>query len=156
MLSRNRFCLHDKKIRDKSPDHLFDLNFFDSMFHTIVFQESVLSFLIWVAEVPRKNSFLSVVLFFPDSAPVYLFAVLQTLSLIFLCKNFWEIKRNSSPSWKSLFAVEKNYFNRVLTSLISLQWVMYEGSFQVCDERWWKEDLGVSNAQAWGFPCAPQ
>ena len=27
MLSRNRFCLLDGKIRQKSPDHLFDLNF---------------------------------------------------------------------------------------------------------------------------------
>ena len=69
---------------------------------------------------------------FPDSAPVYLFAILQTLNLLFPCKNLWAIKRNSRTSWKSLFPVEGNYFNRVLTSLISLWWVMYEGSFQVC------------------------
>ena len=36
----------DGKIHDKSPDHLFDLNFFDNMLHTIMFQASVLSFLI--------------------------------------------------------------------------------------------------------------
>ena len=138
MLSRNRFCLLDGKIRDKSPYHLFDLNFFDSMLHKIAIQASVLSFLIWVAEVPRKNYFLSVGLFFSASVPVFLFVVLQSLSLLFLCKNFWAGKRNSSPSWKYLFAVEENYFNRALTSLIGLQWVMYEGCFQVCDGRWWK------------------
>ena len=139
MLSRNKLCLLDGKIRDKSPDHLFDLNCFDSMLHTIVFQASVLSFLIWVAEVPRKNYFPSVVLFFLAFVPVFLFAVLQSLSLLFLCKIFWAGKRNSSPSWKSVFAVEENYFSSALTSLISLQWVMYEGSFQVCDGRWGKE-----------------
>src|SRR3954466_4561512 len=121
MLSRNRLCLLDGKIHDKSPDHLFDLNCFDSMIHTIIFQASVQSFLIGVAEVPRKNSLLSAVLFFSASAPVFLFEVLQSLSLIFLCKFFWEGKRNSISSWKSLFALEKNYFIRVLTSLISLQ-----------------------------------
>src|SRR4051812_28433280 len=120
MLSRNRFRLLDGKIRDKSPDHIFDLNCFDSMLHTIIFQASVLSYLIGVAEVFLENSFLSAILFFLDFAPVYLFAVLQTLSLLFLCKNFWAIKRNSRPSSISLFPVEKNYFNRLLTSLISL------------------------------------
>src|ERR1043165_4420224 len=125
----NRFCLPDGKILNKSPDHLFDLNFFDSMLNTIGLLASVQSFLILVAEVPRKNSSFSAVLFFSASAPVFLFAVLQSLSLLFLCKIFWAGKRNSSSSWKSLFAGEKNYFIRVLTSLISLQWVMYEGSF---------------------------
>ena len=46
MLSRNRFCLLDRKIHHKSPDHLFDLNFFDSMLYTIIFLVSVLSFFI--------------------------------------------------------------------------------------------------------------
>ena len=141
MLSRNRFCLLDGKIRDKSPDHLFDLNFFDRMLHKISFQAYVQSFLIWAAEVPWKNYFLSAILFFSASVPDFLFAVLQSLRLLFLCKIFWAGKRNSSSSWKSLFAVEENYFNRVLTSLISSWWVMYEGSFQVCDGRWWKKIL---------------
>ena len=46
MLSRNRLSLLDGKIRDKSPDHLFDLNFFGSVLHAITFQTSVHSFLI--------------------------------------------------------------------------------------------------------------
>src|SRR3954466_11345372 len=111
--------------------HKFVFKFFDSILHKIVFQASVQSFLISVAEVPRKNSPFSAVLFFSASAPVFLFAVLQSLSLLFICKLFWAGKRNSSSSCKSLFSVEANYFIRVLTSLISLQLVMYEGSFQV-------------------------
>ena len=80
-----------------------------------------------------------------------LFCFSQLLSLLFFtqfCKpkacfffaqTFLAGKRKSSLS--CLFAVEENYFNRALTSLISLQWVMYEGSFQVCDGRWWKKIL---------------
>ena len=78
MLSRNRLCLLDGKIPHKSPDHIFDLNFFDSMPHTIGFRASVMSFLIWVAEVFLKNSLLSDVLFFTDSALFYLFSVAKT------------------------------------------------------------------------------
>ena len=47
--SENRFCLLDGKISLKSPDHLFDPNFLDSMLYTIFFLPSVLSFFIWVA-----------------------------------------------------------------------------------------------------------
>src|SRR3954463_16129071 len=98
MLSRNRLCLLDGKIHDKSPDHLFDLNCFESMLHTIVFQASVQSFLISVAEVPLKNYFLCVILFFSASAPVFPLVALQILSLLFLCKLFWAGKRNSTSS----------------------------------------------------------
>ena len=38
-------CLMGKNW-NKSPDHLFDLNFFESMLHTITFQTSVQSFFI--------------------------------------------------------------------------------------------------------------
>ena len=84
MLFRNRFCLLDEKIRDKSPDHIFDLNVY-GMLHTIIFQSSVLSFFD-LSYRSASNFFLSAVLFFSASVPVYLFAVLQTLSLIFLQK----------------------------------------------------------------------
>src|SRR3954464_7021978 len=67
MLSRNRFCLLDRQILNKLPDHLFGLNYFDSILHTIVFQASLQSFLILVAEVPQKNSPFSAVLFFSAS-----------------------------------------------------------------------------------------
>src|SRR4051812_37515476 len=86
MLSRNRLCLLDVKIRKKSPVHIFDLNCFDSMVHTIVLQASVLSVLISVAEVLRKNYLLSYVLFFTDSVLFYLFAVLQPLSFFFFAR----------------------------------------------------------------------
>src|SRR3954471_18839224 len=98
MLSRNRLCLLDGKIHDKSPDHLFNLNCFDSIINTIVFQDYVQSFLILGAEVPLKNSFLSAVLFFSASAPVFPLVVLQTLSILFLCKLFWAGKGNNTPS----------------------------------------------------------
>src|ERR1043165_4056176 len=43
---QKQICLLDEIICVKSPDHLFDLNFFYSMFHTITFQASVLGFFI--------------------------------------------------------------------------------------------------------------
>src|SRR4051812_656180 len=98
MLSRNRLSLLDGKIHDKSPDHLFDLNFFDSMLHTIVFQASVQSFFDFSCRSALKKFFLSAVLFFSTSAPVFPLVVLQTLSLLFLCKLIWEGKRNSTSS----------------------------------------------------------
>src|SRR3954467_1230336 len=68
MLSRKQILSLDRKIHDNSPDHLFNLNFFYSVIHTILFRVSVLIFLISVAEVPPKNYLLPVVLFFTDSA----------------------------------------------------------------------------------------
>ena len=109
-LCRKQILSLDRKIRIKSPDHLFGLNFFDSVLYTIIFRESVLSFLIGVAEVPRKNHLLPAVLFFTDSVLFCLFLILQTLSLLFLCKNLLAILRNSRPSRLSLFPARKNYF----------------------------------------------
>ena len=155
MLSRNRFCLLDGKIHHKSPDHLFDLNVFDSMLYTIGFLPSVLSFLIWVAEVPRKNYLLSAGLFFPDSATFCFFSVLQTLSLLFLCKNFLAVLRNSSSSWKYLFPVEENYF--IMGTNLSNQLIMsfVWRKFSSMRRKMMKEDPGVSSAHDWGCPHAP-
>ena len=44
VLSRKQILSLDRKIRIKSPDHLFGLNFFDSVLYIIVFRASVLSF----------------------------------------------------------------------------------------------------------------
>src|ERR1041385_6959589 len=44
MLSRKQILSLDIQIRIKSPDHLFDMNFFDSMLYTIVKISYVLSF----------------------------------------------------------------------------------------------------------------
>ena len=155
MLSRKQILSLDKKNRIKSPDHLFDLNFFDNMLYTIGFRASVLSFLIWVAEVPRKNYLLPAGLFFTDSVMFCLFFVLQTLSLLFLCKNLLAILRNSRPSRISLFPARYNYFIKGtnLANQIMMSYVWREFS----SARWkvMKEDSGVSNAQAWGCPCAP-
>src|SRR4051812_46610997 len=119
MLSRNRFCLLDGKIRDKSPDNLFDLIFWQYVPYNCLSSVCSEFFDLSCRSAPKTILF-SAVLFFSAFVPVFLLAVLQTLSLLFLCKNFWAGKRNSSPSWKYLFAVEENYFNRVLTSLIGL------------------------------------
>ena len=109
-LCRKQILSLDRKIRIKSPDHLFGLNFFDSVLYTIVFQASVLSFLIGVAEVPRKSHLLPAVLFFTDSVLFCLFLILRALSLLFLCKNLLVISRNSRPSRIFLFPARNNYF----------------------------------------------
>src|ERR1041385_6083460 len=98
MLSRKQILSLDRKNRIKSPDYLFDLNFFESMLYTIVKLSYVLSFFISVAEVPRKNSLLPAILFFTDSAALGLSLLLQTLSLPFLCKNLLAILINNSCS----------------------------------------------------------
>ena len=108
-------------------------------------------FLIWVAEVPQINYLLPDVMFFIDSAMFCVFIVLQILSLLFICKNLLAIMRNSSYSWKSLFPVG-NKLLRVLNTLISLLWDSYEGSFQVCDGRWWKK---IHECQALKLGDAP-
>ena len=155
MLSRNRFCLLDGKIHHKSSGHLFDLNFFYSMLYTIGFLASVLSFLIWVAEVPRKNYLLSSGLFFPDSALFYAFPVLQILRMLFPCKNFLAILINSSPCWKYLFPAEANYFimGTNLSNQLMMSYVWRE--FSSVRGKMMKEDAGVPNIQAWGCPHAP-
>ena len=85
---------------------------------------------------------------------VFFFSVLQTLSLLFLCKNFLEILRNSSPCWKSLFPVEANYFimgtNHSNQLMMSCVW----REFSSMRRKMMKEDSGVSSAQAWGCPHA--
>ena len=74
MLSRKQILSLDRKIRIKSPDHLFGLNFFDSVLYTIVFRASVLSFFIRVAEVPRTNHLCSVFHIFCPVLPFLHFA----------------------------------------------------------------------------------
>lgn len=99
-----------RKNRQKSPDHLFDLNCFDSMIYIISFWESLLSFLIWVVEVPRINYLLPDVLFFTNSVMFCVFNVLQILSLLFICKKLLAIMRSSRFSWKTLFPVGNELF----------------------------------------------
>ena len=103
----------------------------------------------------KKNSLLPVGLFFTDSALFYLFSVLQILSLLFIFKNFMAINKNSSPSWKSLFQVDVNYFNRdtKLPNQLMMSYVWRE--FSSVRRKMMKEDPGVSNAQAWWCPHPP-
>src|SRR6187401_65894 len=110
VLSRKQILSLDRKIRIKSPDHLFGLNFFDSVLYIIIFRASVLSFLIRIADVPRTNQLLPAVLFFTDSVLFCFSFILQTKSLLFLCNNLLAILRNSRPSRISLFPARYNYF----------------------------------------------
>src|SRR3954471_88272 len=125
VLSRKQILSLDRKIRIKSPDHLFGLNIFDSVLYTIVFRAYVLSFLIRVAEVPRKNYLLPAGLFFTDSVLFCLSFILRTLRLLFLCKNLLEILRNSILSRISLCPARNNYTimgtnfaNRIMMSYV--------------------------------------
>ena len=146
----------DRKIRIKSPDHLFDLNFFDSVLYTIGFWASVLSFLIWVAEVPRKNYLLPAGLFFTDSVLFCLFFVLQTLSLLFLCKNLLAILRNSRPSRLSLFPARKNYFimGTNLANQIMMSYVWRE--FSSVRGKMIKRFRSVKRSSLGMPPCTPK
>src|ERR1041385_83517 len=103
----NRFCPRDGKNHRKILVHLFELKFLHSVLYTITELSYVLSFLISVAEVSLKNSLLPAVLFFTDYATFCLSLVLQTLSLLFLCKNFLAILRNSSSRVPKDFCKEK-------------------------------------------------
>src|ERR1041385_3601971 len=53
----NRFCPRDGKNQNKSPVHLFELNFLHNVIYTITKLSYVLSFFIRVAEVPLKKFF---------------------------------------------------------------------------------------------------
>ena len=110
MLYRKQILSLDRKNRIKSPDHLFGLNFFDSVLYIIVFRASVLSFLFWVAEVSRRGQLLTAVLFFTDSVLFCLTFTLQIENLLFLSKNLLALLRNSRTSRISLFPSRYNYF----------------------------------------------
>src|SRR3954466_15705254 len=118
MLSRNRFCLLDGKIRDKSPYHLFDLNFCDNMLHKIIFQVYVLN--LSCISAPKKFFSLCCYVFL-SFCPCFSFRSFANLRLAFSLQKLLGRQEKNYPFLKSLFAVEENYFNRLLTSLISLQ-----------------------------------
>ena len=155
MLSRKQIISFDRKIRIKSPDHLFGLNFFDSILYIIFFRASVLSFFIWVAAVSRTDQLLPAVLFFTDSVLFCLTFTLQIKNLLFLCKNLLAILINSRTSRISLFPARYNYFIKGtnLANQIMMSYVWRE--FSSVRGKMIKEDSGGSNAQAWGCPRAP-
>ena len=155
MLSKNRFCLLDGKIHHKSPDHLFDLNFFDSMLYTISFLASVLSFFYLSCRSAPKKLFTTCWSVFHRFCHVLHFLRFANFKLAFLCKNFLAVLRNSSSSWKSLFPVEENYLfmGTNLSNQLMMSFVWRE--FSSMRRKMMKEDPGVSKVQAWGCPHAP-
>src|SRR4051812_38103233 len=65
MLSKNILCLLDRKIRDKSPDHIFDLNFF-WQYATYNFLSGICSEFFDLSSVSAHKKF------FPLCYPVFL------------------------------------------------------------------------------------
>ena len=110
VLSRKQILSLDRKIRIKSPDHLFGLHFFDSVLYIIVFRASVLSFLIRVEEVPRKIIYYLLFCFSQILSCLPFPSFCKPRPCFFLCKNLLAILRNSRTSRISLFPARKNYF----------------------------------------------
>ena len=156
MLSRKQILSLDRKIRIKSPDHLFGLNCFDSVLYIIVFRVSVLSFLIWVAEVSRTGQLLLAVLFFTDSVLFCLTFTLQIKNLLFLCKNLLAILRNSRTSRISLFPARYNYFIKGtnLANQIMMSYVWRE--FSSVRGKMIKRFRSVKRSSLGMPPCTPK
>ena len=89
VLSRKQILCAPRKNWCKITHHLFDLNFFDSMLYTIVFLPSVLSFLIWVVEVPQKNLFTTCWSVFPRFCLVLRFPSFANLAHAFSLQIFF-------------------------------------------------------------------
>ena len=126
------------------------------MLYTIGFRASVLRFLIWVAEVPRTDQLLPAVLFFTDSVLFCLSFILQTLSLLFLCKNLLEILRNSRPSRISLFPARNTYFimGTNLANQIMMSYVWRE--FSSVRGKMIKRFRSVKRSSFGMPPCTPK
>ena len=80
----------------------------------------------------------------------------KSCACFFLAKTFWK-------SWETVTLVENLYFQQrqiillwVLTTLISLWWVLYERSFQVCEGRWWKKIRECQKLKIGDAPVHPQ
>ena len=150
----NIFCLLHCKNLLKSPDHLFDLIFLQYALYNWLSSVCSEFFDLSCRSAPKKFS-TTCCSVFHRFCHVFLSSLLQTLSLLFLCKNFLAIVRNSSSSWKSLFPVEENYFimGTNLSNQLMMSFVWRE--FSSLRRKMMKEDPGVSKAQAWGCPPAP-
>src|SRR3954471_12219352 len=102
MLSRNRFCLLDGKNRDKSPDHLFDLNFFDSMLHTIVFQAPFKFYDLSCISASKKFPFLCCSVFL-SFCPGFSFRSFAILKLAFSLQTFFGQERETVALPENLY-----------------------------------------------------
>ena len=96
MLSRNRLCPLGEKISHKSPYHLFNLNYFDSMLNWL--SSVCAEFFDLICRSAPKKLFTTCWSVFHTFCHVLRFHHFTNLSLLFLCKNFLEILRNSSSS----------------------------------------------------------
>ena len=97
VLSRKQILSLDRKIRIKSPDHLFGLNFFHSVLYTIVFRASVLSFFDWSCRSAPKKSFTTCCSVFHRFCPVLPFPHFANLELAFsLQKPFGNLEKQQT------------------------------------------------------------
>src|ERR1041385_3954317 len=119
MLSRKQILSLDRKIRIKSPDHLFDLNFFGkrALYNCETFVCSEF-FDLSCRSAPKKFSTTCCSVFhrFCHVLPRFTFA---NLKLAFSLQKLFGTRENSSSSRLPFYPVGKIILLRVLTSLIS-------------------------------------
>ena len=150
----NRFCPRDGKNHRKIPVYLFELNFLHRVLYTITELSYVLSFFIWVAEVPLKKFFTTCYSVFHRFCHVLSLLTFANLKLAFsLQKPCWNLEKQKLfkkifiSGGEKLFIKGTNLSNQLMMSCVwrefsSVRWKMM------------KEDSGVSSAQAWGCPHA--
>ena len=118
----------------------------------------VLSFFIWVAEVPQKIIYYILVCF-SQILPCFTFSQFcKSCACFFFAITSWQ-------SWETVAVVGNLCFQQrlsrinlllALTTLISLWWVSYEGSFQVCEGRWWKKIQECQELKLGDSPGTPK
>ena len=97
VLSRKQIMSLDRKNRIKSPDHLFGLNFSDSVLYTIGFRASVLSFFDLSCRSAPKKSFTTGQSVFHRFCPVLPFLHFANLELAFsLQKPFGNLEKQQT------------------------------------------------------------
>jgi hypothetical protein len=121
----------------KFSEYLFDLRFLVHMPQVITKLSLVLHFSIWATEGPRKNRPLSAVLFWQIFVTICICHSIAFLFEFFWSQNFWGSCYSSICFICGDFLVEtwtkKGWFTimLMLTLLIELCEVLYEGNFQV-------------------------
>ena len=152
MLSRNRLCLLDGTIRQNSRDHLLDMIFFQYDLYNCVSSVCSEFFDLSCRSAP-KQLFTTCCSVFPRFCHVLHFHCFANLKLAFsLQKLFGNLEKQYIFMKIFISSREQVILLWALTTLISLWWVSYEGSFQVCDGRWSKK---IHECQALRFGDAP-
>jgi hypothetical protein len=115
-------ALHRKNLW-KCSEYLFDLKFLEHMPQVISKLSLVLHFSIWAIEGSRKIRPLSAVLFWQISATIYVCLSIAFFFSSFDHRTFEEVATITKKGWFTIMFM--------LTLLIELCEILYEGSFQV-------------------------